>query len=83
LHGGGGSEDAVRPSLRLVATPPTARSSVQGSDEERYELKLGVGELSLIYKSLQAARTLGALPAQDELLSDTIQLVDQALKRAV
>jgi hypothetical protein len=28
-------------------------------------------------------KTLGALPPQDELLNDTIQLVDQALNRAV
>jgi hypothetical protein len=50
---------------------------------ETYELRLGFRELSLIYKSLQAAKTLGALPPQDELLDDTIQLVDQALSRAV
>lgn len=50
---------------------------------ETYELKLGFGELALIYKSLQAVRTLGALPPQDELLGDTIELVDQALKKAV
>jgi hypothetical protein len=48
-----------------------------------HELKLTFDELALIYKSLQAARTLGAGPQQDELLDDTIQLVDQALKRAV
>jgi hypothetical protein len=34
-------------------------------------------------KSLQAVKTLGVLSPQDELLSDTIQLVDQALNRAV
>jgi len=50
---------------------------------ETYELKLGFGELALIYKSLQAVRTLGALPAQDELLDDTLELVDQALNSAV
>jgi hypothetical protein len=32
--------------------------------------------------SLQAAKTLGALPPHDELLNDTIQLVDQAFNRA-
>jgi hypothetical protein len=50
---------------------------------EAYELKLGFGELALIYKSLQAVKTLGALPPQDELLDDTLELVDQALKKAV
>ena len=47
-----------------------------------YELRVTLDELVLIYKSLQAAKTLGALPPQDELLDDTIQLVDQALSRA-
>jgi hypothetical protein len=50
---------------------------------ETYELKVGFGELALIYKSLQAVKTLGALPPQDELLDDTLELVDQALKKAV
>jgi hypothetical protein len=50
---------------------------------ETYELKLGFGELALIYKSLQAVKTLGAVPPQDELLDDTLQLVDQTLKKAV
>jgi hypothetical protein len=45
-------------------------------------LRLSFGELALIYKSLHAVKTLGALPQQDELLNDTIQLVDQALARA-
>jgi hypothetical protein len=40
-------------------------------------------ELALIYKSLQAAKTLGALPPEDELLDDTMQLVDQALNGLV
>jgi hypothetical protein len=43
--------------------------------------RLSFRELALIYKSLQAAKTLGALPPQDELLNDTIQLIDQALNR--
>jgi hypothetical protein len=47
-----------------------------------YELQVSLGELVLIYKSLQAVKALGALPPQDELLDDTIQLVDQALSRA-
>jgi hypothetical protein len=32
-----------------------------------------------IYKSLEAIKTLGLLPPQDELLEDTIQVVDQSL----
>ena len=75
---------AVRPSLSLVTTPPaTTGSTWHRPDEDTHQLRLSFGELALIYKSLQAARTLGALPPQDELLNDTIQLVDQALKRAV
>ncbi len=55
---------------------------VLGDAEETYELKLSFGELALIYKSLQATKTVGAPPPQDDLLEDTIQLVDLALKRA-
>jgi hypothetical protein len=74
----------ARPSLRLVTTPPaTTGSTRQRTDKQTHELKLTFGELALIYKSLQAAKTLGALPPQDELLNDTIQLVDQALNRAI
>jgi hypothetical protein len=40
-------------------------------------------QLALIYKSLEAARTLDALPSVDELLEDTLQLVDQALNDAI
>jgi hypothetical protein len=43
------------------------------------ELRLSFDELALIYKSLEAVKTLGALPPQDELLEDTIQVVDQSL----
>jgi hypothetical protein len=50
------------------------------SDETRtHDLVLTFDELALIYKSLQAVKTLGALPPHDELLDDTMQLVDQAL----
>jgi hypothetical protein len=48
-----------------------------------HELRLTYGELSLVYRALQAARTLGALPEENELLDDTIQLVDQALNGAL
>jgi hypothetical protein len=46
-------------------------------------LKLGFRELALIYRSLQAAKTLGAPPLEDELLDDTIELVDRALQGAI
>jgi hypothetical protein len=77
-------DDAARPRLRLVTTPPPApRSAALHPEPETYELRLNFSELALIYKSLQAAKTLGALPPQDDLLTDTIQVVDQALNRAV
>ena len=43
------------------------------------EVRLTFDELGLIYKSLEAVRTLAALPPQDELLEDTLQIVDQSL----
>lgn len=46
-------------------------------------LELTFDQLTLIYKSLQAVKVLGALPPEDELLDDTLQLVDQALERTV
>jgi hypothetical protein len=49
----------------------------------KQELTLTFDELALIYKSLQAVKTLGALPSEEELLEDTIQLFDQALNRAI
>jgi hypothetical protein len=48
-----------------------------------HALELTFDQLTLIYKSLQAVKVLGALPPEDELLDDTLQLVDQALERAV
>jgi hypothetical protein len=47
------------------------------------ELKVTFDELALIYKSLQAVKVLGALPPQDELLDDTIEVIDRALNAAV
>jgi hypothetical protein len=47
------------------------------------EVRLTFDELALIYKSLEAVKTLGALPPQDELLEDTIQIVDQSLNTFV
>jgi hypothetical protein len=50
--------------------------------EQTHELQLTFRELTLIYKSLQAAKALDSLPRQNELLDDTVQLVDQALNKA-
>lgn len=46
-------------------------------------LELTFDQLALIHKSLQAVRALGVLPPRDELLDDTMHLVDQALDEAV
>jgi hypothetical protein len=75
-------EDAIRPRPRLV-TAGSATASARERESDTIELMIGFGELTLIYKSLLAVITLGALPPQDELLNDTIQLVDQALERAL
>jgi hypothetical protein len=48
-----------------------------------HEIRVTFDQLALIHKSLQAVRTLGVLPPQDELLADTMQIVDQALLDAV
>ena len=53
------------------------------ANRKTHELKLTFGELALIYKSLRAAKALAALPPDDELLNDTIQLVDQTLNKAL
>jgi hypothetical protein len=80
----GRAENGVRPSLRLIG-PPSAATGLRPSrgDRQTHQLKLTFAELALVYKSLQAARTLGPGPAQKELLDHTIQLVDQALKGRV
>ena len=70
-------EDAVRTRLS-IDVPPT-----QSAAAPKRELTLTFDELALIYRSLQAVKTLGALPSEDELLDDTIQLVDQALNDAI
>lgn len=77
------SQRADGPTLSLIATAATARSARHRTNAQTYELQLSFGELALIYKSLQAVKTLGALPPQDELLNDTLQLVDQALNAGV
>jgi hypothetical protein len=53
------------------------------SKKETIALELTYGQLVLVHKSLQAARTLDALGPQVELLDDTLQLVDIALTHAL
>ena len=78
------SEDGVRPRLGLVATPRApSRLGQQRADQQTYELKLTFAQLALVYKSLEAIKTLGALSPQDELLGDTMQVVDLAMTAAV
>jgi hypothetical protein len=48
-----------------------------------HQLRLTFDQLALIRKSLQAVRTLDVLPPRDELLEDTIDVVEQALVQAV
>jgi hypothetical protein len=61
-----------------IEVPPT-----RSAPAPKQELTLTFDELALIYKALQAVKTLGVLRPQDELLDDTIQLVDQALNDAI
>ena len=48
-----------------------------------HEILLTFDQLAMIHKSLQIVRTLNVVPPQDELLDDTMQLVDRALVEAV
>jgi hypothetical protein len=81
LAAGSGFEAAPR-RLSLV-TPPSSGSTWRGDEAEDIDLKLSFRQLTLIHKALQAVKTLGALPPQDELLNDTLHLVDLTLDRAV
>jgi hypothetical protein len=63
--------------------PPAPVVLIRSVDGPNQELTLTFDQLALIYKSLQAVKSLGALPSEDELLDDTIQLVDQALNDAL
>ena len=59
-------------------------TSEQSARERNHVLTLTFDELALIYASLQAVKTLSAaLPPQEDLLNDTMQVVDQALNDAV
>ena len=48
-----------------------------------HKVQLTFDQLVLIYKSLEAVRTLSVLPQGDELLAETIEIVDRALEDAV
>jgi hypothetical protein len=54
----------------------------QGTVGGLIELKVGFRELLLIHRSLDAVRTLGLVARQDELVADTLQLIDVALEEA-
>lgn len=68
---------------RLARVDRLLRSAVRTRPAMRLTLALGFRELALIYRALQAVRTLGAPPLEDELLDDTIELVDRALQAAM
>jgi hypothetical protein len=77
------SGEATRRPLRLVSTSSGGRGPTSYAPAaDAIKVKLSFSELTLIHKSLQALKTLG-VHAQDELLDDTIQLVDLALNEAV
>lgn len=67
------------------ASPPTLKGGVMRPTTEtaRHELRLTFDELALIYRALEAVKTMRGLPPQDELLNDTMQLLDQALIQAL
>ena len=74
--------------MQSIQEMPTAPAEAETGhawhgDIQRRRLKLTFGELVLIFKALQAVKTLDALPRQHELLDDTIDLVDRALTAAV
>lgn len=63
--------------------PRAAESSWATIDGQPIELRLGFRELVLLHRSLQAIRTLGLVDRQDDLVTDTLQLIDVALEEAV
>jgi hypothetical protein len=48
-------------------------------DDAKFKLTLSFDELTVIYKSLMAAKSLGVLSQDDEFVDDTIQLVERVL----
>ena len=49
-------------------------------DEAKFELTLSFDELTLIYKSLMAAKSLGILSQEDEFVDDTIECCVKAVE---
>jgi hypothetical protein len=66
--------------LSLV-TPDGNTSHWNGGESADVELRLSFRQLTLIYQSLQAVKALGAFAPDDELLQDTLHLVDLALDK--
>ena len=77
------TDSASRPRLRLLTSPPVRTKSSWAMRDGTIELKLGFRELVLIHRSLQAIRTLDLVERQDDLLTDTLQLIHVALEGAV
>src|SRR5262245_18375905 len=74
----------VGPRLTLVQHPSgRSDSSWNARGEERVPVRLTFSELALIRKALQAVKTLGSPPPQDELLTDTMQTIDVTLNAVV
>jgi hypothetical protein len=65
--------------LPVVTRLPARRSTPPDQGGQTHELMLTFAQLGLVYRALQAVKTLGALPPENELLGDTLELVDQAL----
>ncbi len=78
----GFSDQGWRPHLTLVQSPAALPAS-RRPRQERIGVRLTFSELVLIHKALQAVKTLGALPPQDELLNDTMQAIDVTLNEVV
>jgi hypothetical protein len=73
-HGARSTAHAAGVALAAARRAATRRRVVVAGKEE---VALTYDELALISKSLQAAKTLGALPPQD--FEDTIQVIDQRM----
>jgi hypothetical protein len=73
----------LRPAIGVVAARARERTPSSGRADRAIELRIGFHELVLIHKALEVVRTLEWLPRQDELLNDTLSLVDLALNDAV
>jgi hypothetical protein len=78
-----GTAAASGPSLLLATAQPARKEPTwDRSHEDLVELKLGFRELVLVHRSLEAVRTLGLIEGKDDVLTDTLQLIDVALEEA-